>query len=137
MHFYSEVSSPLERTPLNFISSPIGILQVFSYTPTEGEQGVPITVNVGLQYTGVGAVHVRLFVGRKPIPTIVRELPDSSYGAWHLEGVVPAFDTQQPKSLTVPVAVQALNSESAILDTVTFGEFKYWESGERNRHYRT
>ena len=126
--FFDGETSPIDgsNSPLGFTSSSIGILQVYEYTPREGEHGIPLTVNIDLQYSGMGAVHVRLVVGRKAIPTVVRELADASYGAWVLEGVIPAFDHHQHKTLLVPVTVQALNNDMDVIDTVTFGNFRYW-----------
>jgi hypothetical protein len=121
---------PSSTTP-NFIASPLGIVQVFGYTPSEGEQGVPITVHINFKHDCHEAVHVRLVVGTKPIATTVRELFIDGYAAWQLEGAAPPFRKQAFKSVTVPLTVEAFNSTFTLLDSVRFGEFVYWESGQQ------
>jgi hypothetical protein len=112
------------------VASSIGMIHVFGYTPAEGEQGVPITVQINFNHRSHQPVFIRLVIGRKPVPTTVRELSDRTYGRWQLEAASPPFDKQTNASAKVLITVQALNHENAILDSVTFGEFKYWESGQ-------
>lgn len=110
------------------ISSPADLVHVLGYTPGEGEQGVPITANINFTCQVSPVVRVRLVVGRRAIATQVRELSDQTYGRWQLEGIIPPFSKQRTMSQTVPLTVQAVNLENIVLDSVTFGEFTYWES---------
>jgi hypothetical protein len=105
------------------------MIQVHGYTPTEGEKGVPITVHIDFNDKYHQAVYVRLVVGHKPIATRVRELFETTYGKWQLEGAAPAFAGQHSTSAKVAISVQALNEDNVVLDSFTFGEFTYWESG--------
>jgi hypothetical protein len=104
------------------------MIQVLGYTPIEGEPGVPITVHINFHQESLEAVYVRLVVGHKAVATKVRELSNAACGKWQLEALAPLFDRQQSASAKVLVAVQALNEENSILDSVTFGEFSYWVS---------
>lgn len=120
------VSSPRAAV----VASEIGLIHVLGYTPGEGEQGVPITAYINFTCHIGAAVRVRLIVGRRAIATQVRELADPSYGKWQVEGIIPPFFRQQTTSPKVLLAVQAINVDNVILDSVTFGEFTYWESSE-------
>ncbi|KJA27772.1 hypothetical protein HYPSUDRAFT_197932 [Hypholoma sublateritium FD-334 SS-4] len=112
------------------IVSPTGIIHVLGYTPTEGERGVPITVRIHFHPDLADAMYVRLVVGNKAVPTKVRQLPAVTYGRWQLYAAAPPFD-RAAGSTKVLIAVQALNKDNDILDSVTFGEFSYWAPGER------
>lgn len=112
------------------VTSTVGLIRVHGYTPGEGEQGVPITANISFEYYVEPTVCVRLVVGRRAIATQVRELADPSHGKWQVEGTVPPPVRQQPASPKVLLTVQAVGADNIILDSVTFGEFTYWESGE-------
>jgi hypothetical protein len=68
-------------------------------------------------------------VGRRAIATQVRELADQTYGRWQLEGTVPPFARQRTLSPKVLLTAQVVNLDNVVLDSVTFGEFTYWESG--------
>jgi hypothetical protein len=123
--------SPVVPRPPTSVASPVGMIHVFGYTPAEGEQGVPITVQINFTQLVDQSVFVRLVVGLKPVATRVRELTETSFGRWQLEGAAPPFDRQSSanNATKVLITVQALNQDNAILDSVTFGEFQYWESG--------
>jgi hypothetical protein len=112
------------------VTSTVGLIHVLGYNPGEGEQGVPITANINFSCQVGPAVRVRLVVGRRAIATQVRELVDQTYGRWQLEGTVPPFLRQPTGSPKVLLTVQAVDFENVVLDSVTFGEFTYWESGE-------
>ena len=118
-----------------FISSSIGILRVFGYTPTEGEQGVPITVHLHFIHDRHDTAHVRLVIASTPIATNVREINVDGYTTWQLEGSVPPFRRSSFRSLTVPLRVEAFDRDWNLLDAVTFGEFMYWESGKTPFHF--
>jgi hypothetical protein len=118
----------VENPPPAAVASPTGMIHVIGYTPAEGEQGVPITAHIDFHCNTADAVYVRLVVGNKAIATHVRELPVTSRGRWQLEAAVPSLETPSSKVL---LTVQALNDQNSILDSVTFGEFTYWESGRR------
>ena len=110
------------------VISPIGIIHVLGYTPTEGERGVSITVRIHFHPDLTDAMYVRLVVGNKAVPTRVRQLHGLTYGRWQLHAAAPPFDHLQP-STNVLISIQALNEDNAILDSVTFGQFSYWAPG--------
>jgi hypothetical protein len=116
------------------ITSGVGLIHVLGYTPGEGEQGIPITANINFSCQVEPAVRVRLVVGRRAIATQVKELIDQTYGRWQLEGTVPPFARQRTTSPKVFLTVQAVNLDNVVLDSVTFGEFTYWESGRCTVH---
>lgn len=131
------VKSPLADTTTlaspsssNIIVSPAGIIHVLGYTPTEGEDGAPISVRIHFHPDYAETIYVRLVVGHKAVATSVRELKEHVYGRWQLDAVVPPFDKLQSASQKVLISVQALNEENAILDSATFGEFSYWAPGQ-------
>ncbi|KAF8891673.1 hypothetical protein BD779DRAFT_1670658 [Infundibulicybe gibba] len=121
-----ETGSP---KPPHIIISPEGSIHVLSYTPTEGERGVPITAQIHLQPISTQSIYVRLVVGHQAVATQVRELQGEPYGRWQLHASAPAFDPRQSASSKLPLRVQLLNEDDAILDSVTFGEFSYWTPG--------
>jgi len=112
------------------VTSTVGLIHVLGYNPGEGEQGVPITANINFSCQVGPAIRVRLVVGRRAIATQVRELDDQMYGRWQLEGTIPPFARQQTRSPKVLLTVQAVDFDNVVLDSVTFGDFTYWESGE-------
>ena len=134
LHDYHVYPSPISEPespflPPDAIVSPAGIIHVLGYTPTEGEQGAPISVRIHFNPEFSDAIYVRLVLGTKPVPTTVREIPDSSYGRWQLDTVAPPFDTKCFTSSKVLVSVQALDKDNHVLDAATFGEFSYWTPG--------
>jgi hypothetical protein len=112
------------------ISSRLGMIHVFGYTPAEGEQDVPITVKINFLASSADTVYIRLVVGRKAVATQVRHLANSTTGRWQLEAAAPPFDRSNSTSARVSLSVQALDAHNSVLDSVTFGEFTYWESGQ-------
>lgn len=114
-------------------SSSIGILHVLGYTPAEGEQNVPVVVNFNCTADLAAGSHIRLVVGRRAVGTKVRELGPPGHGHWQLEANVPLFSRHNATSPNLPLTIQALADDKTVLDSITFGEFTYWESGrEKN-----
>jgi hypothetical protein len=105
------------------------MIHVLGYTPTQGEQGVPITVRIHFNPNMAETIYVRLVVGHKAVRTMVRELQGATYGRWQLDAAVPPFD-EQASPTKLLISAQALNESDAILDSVTFGEFVYWAPGQ-------
>ncbi|KAG6891732.1 hypothetical protein C0992_006152 [Termitomyces sp. T32_za158] len=120
---------PTLPSPSNVVISPTGIINVLGYTPNEGEPGTPISVRIHFHPDFSEEIYVRLVIGRKPVPTSVREIHDAPYGRWQLDAVAPSFDSSSATTPKVLLSVQALNKDNAILDTATFGEFSYWAPG--------
>ncbi|KAG2072316.1 hypothetical protein BDR04DRAFT_1153560 [Suillus decipiens] len=110
-------------------SSSIGILHVLGYTPVEGEQNVPVLVNFNCTADLAAGSYIRLVVGRRAVGTKVRELGPAGYGHWQLEATVPPFSRHNSTSPNLPLTIQALADDKTLLDSVTFGEFTYQESG--------
>lgn len=117
-------------------SSSIGILHVLGYTPAEGEQNIPVVVNFKCTADRAAASHIRLVVGRRAVGTKVRELGPTGYGHWQLEATVPPFSRHNSTSPNLPLTIQALADDKTVLDSVTFGEFTYWEP-EREKNSTT
>ncbi|KIK39675.1 hypothetical protein CY34DRAFT_25159 [Suillus luteus UH-Slu-Lm8-n1] len=108
-------------------SSSIGILHVLGYTPAEGEQNISIIVNFNCTADLAAGSHIRLVVGRRAVGTKVRELGPAGYGHWQLEATVPLFSRHNSASPNLPLTIQALADDKKLIDSVTFGEFTYWE----------
>ncbi|KAG6820880.1 hypothetical protein H0H93_010224 [Arthromyces matolae] len=116
--------------PPNVVVSANNIIHVLGYTPSEGEPGTPITVRIHFHPGFSEEIYVRLVIGRKPVPTTVREIQDAPYGRWQLDAIAPPFDhSVSSSSPKAPLSVQALNKDNTILDTAVFGEFSYWAPG--------
>lgn len=118
--------APLPATSADIPLSQGGIIRVLSYTPHEGEGGVPISVRIHFHSESSAPIYIRLVVGNKAVATSVRELEDAEEGRWQLDAAAPALDSLCKK---VPLTVQALNADESILDSLTFGEFQYWVPG--------
>lgn len=112
-------------------SSSVGILHILGYTPPEGEENVPVTVNFNCTADLAAGSHIRLVVGRRAVSTKVRELEPPGYGHWQLEAAIPPFTRHNSTIPSLPLTVQALADDGTLLDSVTFGEFTYWLPGMR------
>jgi hypothetical protein len=101
------------------------VLDVVRYHPAGGAAGTRVTVE--LRFTSAVTRRLRLAVGRCPIATDVRPLPNAP-GAWALEAVVPPLRTEDALAfgvLTFPLTVQAVNEHDVPVDSITFGQFTY------------
>ncbi|TFY66515.1 hypothetical protein EVG20_g4568 [Dentipellis fragilis] len=111
--------------------SNIGMFHVMGYTPREGEQGIPLTVYTRFDnHFPNRRVFLRIIIGQRGIATEIRRIAYGGHEAWRLEGTVPDFHVHRSSSSTFTVSIQAVDSKHAILDSVTFGEFTYWDSGQ-------
>jgi hypothetical protein len=117
-------------TSRDAVFSKHGIIHVLGYTPAEGEPGTPISARVHFHPDFADAIYVRLVLANKAVATSVREMTDAAYGKWQLDALAPPFDSALFSSNKVPISVQALDQDNNVLDSVTFGEFSYWTSGE-------
>jgi hypothetical protein len=124
--YQSPILEAPEMPPADVVVSPLQIIHVLGYTPTEGEQGAPISVRIHFSPDFSDAIYVRLVIGGKPVPTSVREVSTTSYGRWQLDTLAPPCDFSSSKVL---MAVQALDKDNKVLDATTFGEFSYWTPG--------
>ncbi|KAK7472868.1 hypothetical protein VKT23_000976 [Stygiomarasmius scandens] len=107
------------------------MISVLSYAPSEGEPGVPLTLKLSLHHPDPDPIFLRLVVGQKPVATKVRELdvPDT----FQLDATAPDNDDRQ-----VTLTVQALNHANQVLESVSFGHFRYWRNtnSPTRRHRR-
>ena len=102
------------------------MIHVYSYTPSEGEQNVPITAYMNFFIKSTDPTYVRLVVGRKAVATQVQPLEH----CWQLDAVAPPFDRERAGSAKVALTVQLMDGRNTVLESFTFGEFTYWESSE-------
>lgn len=109
--------------PSNVVVSDLGTIHVLGYTPTEGEYGVSITVQIHFVSSTYETRFVRLIVGQTAIATQVRELSNSSYGRWELTGIIPASESQS--SLEILLSIQVLDDSHKVIDSAIFGQYKY------------
>lgn len=126
-----------------------GMLVVLSYSPAEGEEGVPIAVDIELVTAGSSGndepppIKLRIVIGRTALPTTVRDLSpphdESGNGQPHGKGVyrlrvtanAPDYKgARYPEQMSVPLTLQAIGpaSQDSTIDQVIFGSFAYWES---------
>ncbi|KAJ3868558.1 hypothetical protein EV359DRAFT_32051 [Lentinula novae-zelandiae] len=123
----------IPTTPISS-HSPNNMIHVLEYSPHEGEIGVPITVRLHFNPNNSSdAVFLRLVVGSTPMPTKVRELSELTYGRWQLDAIAPAFENPALGSDRVPLSVEALDKNSHVIDTVTFGEFAFWTPNSKRK----
>jgi hypothetical protein len=129
------------------IISQKGMLVVSNYSPSEGEGGVPIAVDVQLfwpENPGDGEfppMKLRLVTGRTAIPTFVQRLnlPNSESNDGHpskrsvtrlrATANVPDYaGTRYLEHTSVPLTLQAVSPSppNDVLDQVIFGTFTYW-----------
>lgn len=120
-------------TPAAVLPEAGQLIQVVDYTPSEGEQSCQIAASVDFTRQMEPTTRIRLVVGTRAIPTSVRELIDKTRGRWKVEGLIPAFSKQRMESRQVPLIIQAMDLDNLVIETVTFGEFIYRESGKRYR----
>ncbi|KAA1474248.1 hypothetical protein DENSPDRAFT_840821 [Dentipellis sp. KUC8613] len=118
-------------SPPSFLAvSNVGMFHVLAYTPREGEQGIPLTVYTRFDnHFPNRRVFLRIVIGQRGIATEIHRIAYGGQEAWRLEGTVPDFHVHRSSSSTFTVSIQAVDSKHAILDSVTFGEFTYWDSG--------
>ncbi|KAI0051254.1 hypothetical protein FA95DRAFT_1570125 [Auriscalpium vulgare] len=118
----------------NTAVSRLGMFRILAYTPHEGEPGVPITVHTYFHNLyPTRRVFLRLVIGSKAIGTEIRRMSEGENETWRLEGAIPPFHIHKASSPTIAVTVQAVDSDNNILDTITFGQFTYWDSGGSSR----
>ncbi|THH08142.1 hypothetical protein EW145_g2901 [Phellinidium pouzarii] len=127
-----------------------GMIVVVGYTPSEGEANIPITVDVDLRPResdedtfGHGmspvSLKLRLVLGRTALKTDVKRLQSMHRlnGAkvteqddvirLRLYAYTPLHsETRFPEQFCVPVTIQAMDSETNVLESFTFGSFTYW-----------
>jgi hypothetical protein len=123
--------TPGRRTRL--ACSSVDMLWVMSYAPGEGKCGTSILVNFTCKADMAVGIHIRLVIGRRAVSTQVREMEPPGCGRWQLEGCVPSFSKQKSSSAMVPLTIQAVSNGNQVLDSVTFGDFTYSDTGERSR----
>lgn len=115
--------------PTRLACSSVDLLWVMSYTPSEGDNGTPISVNFSCKADLAFGIHIRLVVGRRAVSTQVHEIDAPGCGRWQLLGHAPSFAKQQSSSAIVPLTIQAVNKENQVVDSVTFGDFVYHDLG--------
>lgn len=120
LYLLADISLPTTTMPDSQpIVSANAIIGVHNYNPQEGEPGVPVTVQVGLQRE-VLVDSFRVIFGDTAVGTKVTPLD----GLYHLDIIAPPFDNTH-----ISLHVQALDDDENVIDTVTFGEFHYWLPG--------
>ncbi|KAI0256307.1 hypothetical protein BJV78DRAFT_454549 [Lactifluus subvellereus] len=111
-------------------SSRLRMFYVLNYAPRMGWSGT--TVSIDTLFYNIGwrnDVHIRIVIGLKPIPTDIEKIGDST-NLWRCTGPIPDFEVHKNTSThSVAVTIQAVDQRNAILDSVTFGHFTYWEYG--------
>ncbi|KAI0321085.1 hypothetical protein OF83DRAFT_415525 [Amylostereum chailletii] len=106
------------------------MFRVLGYTPHEGDEGVPITVETRFQnHYPDRRVFLRMVIGTRAVGTDIHRIGDGDAEVWRLEGTIPPFHAQRSESPIVAISIQAVDGQNNILDSVTFGEFTYWSSG--------
>ena len=106
---------------------------VLNYAPRVGWGGT--TVSIDTLFYNIGwrnDVHIRIVIGFKPIPTDIEKIGDNT-NLWRCTGPIPDFDVHKNTSThSVTVTIQAVDQRNAVLDSVTFGHFTYWEYGKHS-----
>ncbi|KAF5370707.1 hypothetical protein D9758_002072 [Tetrapyrgos nigripes] len=95
------------------------MLSVLEHHPAEGEVGVPLTVKLSLLHHNTDPIYLRLVFGSKPVATAVHKLQEPNL--YQLDATAPVNDDR-----VVSLHVQVLNNQNLVLDSLAFGEFRYW-----------
>ena len=145
MHDRSRNPSPFVVPQSLPVTSESGMILVTDYTPTEGEGNVPISVNVEMRgveneknfgsKASLTGMKLRLIFGRTAVKTVVNRLAyadgDSTSGEedvlrLRLYANTPDHAECRFDDLKVPLAIQAMDSQTSAVETVVFGSFHYW-----------
>lgn len=111
---------------------PYYMFNVLSFTPREGEAGMPIVVHTHFKTNDRQNLNLRLVMGNRALSTKLDSLTHENKAApviYRLEGVVPPFEFHRTENPSVSVSIHVLNAEK-VLHHITFGHFTYWRAGE-------
>lgn len=91
----------------------------------EAHAGDRIVVAVDFRYQSNKETFLRLVLGRRPLHTSVCHAPESN--RWEIAAIIPPPQAYANPTAPIPISVQALDEENAILDSVVAGSFTYWD----------
>jgi hypothetical protein len=127
-------STATSSSASNAIVSPQGMVHIYAYTPREGEPGTPVTARVDYYNTTNMPIRLRLrlVVAGIALRTQIHQSPPSPQGtrqggAWQLRALVPTLPSASSSSTSVPLRIDVVDGE-AVLDSIQFGHFTYWDS---------
>ncbi len=106
------------------VVSPRGLFRIAGYRTLEGHVGTLIKIVLAFAPRADVSI-LRLVLGRRALTTTVRHIASKSGGAWEVEARAPPSDDSGCPSTPIPLSVQALGSNKAILDSVIVGSFCY------------
>ncbi|KAH8119457.1 hypothetical protein DFH11DRAFT_1565113 [Phellopilus nigrolimitatus] len=151
---YPPASSPATSPyclPCAPLVSHSGMIAIVDYTPSEGEANIPITVNVELRSgqadeedtfghdMSLTSMKLRLVLGRTAVKTTVKRLPpmiringeeepeQENLLRLRLYAFAPTHsESRFPEQFCVPMTIQAMDAETEVVESFTFGSFTYW-----------
>jgi len=114
------------------------MFHVLRYSPSTGGGGTTLTIDTLFNHTsGYHDVHIRIVIGSKPIPTVIKNIGGSEVSnLWRCSGTVPEFASQKYASThTVSISIEAIVTRNVVLDSVAFGFFTYREYGKHTEFF--
>ena len=113
------------------------MFQVLSYSPTMGRGGTTLTIDTLFNPANCHDVHIRIVIGCKPIPTVIKNIGGSeASNLWRCTGTVPEFASQKYASThTVGISIEAIVRRNVVIDSVAFGYFLYQEYGKHTESF--
>lgn len=113
--------------------STYGLFHVLDFNPREGEDGMVLTVESFFDIDANRPLRIRLVIGSLASATKIRSLEREGEHGPHLlcvECTIPALSKHRYQSSLIPVTIQAIDTQDRVVDTVTFGNFTYWQTSE-------
>ena len=108
----------------SLLISPRGLFHISHYHEFEAQAGDRVVIAVDFRYQSTKETFLRLVLGRRPLHTSVRRVPESS--RWEIAAVIPPPQAYANPTAPIPLSVQALDEDNSILDSVVAGSFTYW-----------
>lgn len=102
-----------------------GIVNVFSFTPQNGEPKTRITVNIGFRQLPGRVIGLRIVFGTIGLRTHVAH--GHKRGHWQLRAEVPDIPSTVNPSVH-PLKIEALEGDG-VIDSAEFGTFSLWDAG--------
>lgn len=113
--------------------SPYGLFHILDFMPREGEEGMVLTVDTLFDADPRRPLCIRLIIGNHCTTTAVRTLiaqTERDPALMRVECTIPAFYRHASLDASVPLTIQAMDGQDRVVDSVTFGDFSYWQRGE-------
>ncbi|KAJ8488184.1 hypothetical protein ONZ45_g14042 [Pleurotus djamor] len=103
-----------------------GIIQPLSFKQLGGDSGTMVSVQIRIKPILFTEISTRLLFGQRAVATTVHEFPSGEY--WDVTASAPPRSTSS--GFVVPISVQLLDPNDAVIETAPCGEFAYSKQEE-------